>query len=76
MTRRGLRAPHAETPKLRRMLPGMPDAKITAKLLDVSSSQLQIFHVPGEKSHSSTARQPQHRAGFTVITAKQNLKSP
>jgi hypothetical protein len=54
----------------------MPDANITANLLDVSSSRLQIFDVPGEKSHSSTARQPQHRAGFTVIAAKQNLKSP
>jgi hypothetical protein len=33
----------------------MPDAKITANLLHVSSSQLQIFDVPGERPHSPTA---------------------
>ena len=76
VTRHGLRSSHAATPPLRRMRQYTLFAKISATGLNMSRGQLPIYGPPGEKSHSSSPRRLQHRAGFAITSTKQNSKSP
>ena len=76
VTRHALRSSHAATPPLRRMRPYALFAKISATGLNMSRGQLPIHAPPGEKSHSTSPRRRQRRAGFAVTTTKQNFKSP
>jgi hypothetical protein len=76
VTRHGLRLPHAATPPLQRMPPGVPFARIGATGLNVSSGRFPIHGPPGEKSHSPSHHQRQRRTDFAITSIKQNSKSP
>ena len=76
VTRHGLRSSHAATPPLRRMRQYTLFAKISATGLNMSRGQLPIHGPPGNKSHSSSPRRHQRRAGFAITATKQNSQSP
>jgi hypothetical protein len=76
VTRHGLRSPHAATPPLQRMPPGVPFARISATGLNVSRGRFPIHGPPGEKSHSPSHHQRQRRTAFAITSIEQKLEIP
>jgi hypothetical protein len=76
VTRHGLRSHHAAKPPLRRMPQYTLSAKISATGLNMSRGQLPFHGPTGDKFYAPSPRRLQRRAGFAIISIKQNSKSP